>query len=109
MEQAWQNYHRCNVVMVDDYSDVVPDPSWTPIPDAMRALEPEKEEPLEPLTAQVHRVANGVESLTAAVHAQTEVLLLLTKEFRSVIAPDPAAQARLTRSKPAPPLKRWKS
>lgn len=92
--------------MVDEYADVTPDPSWTPIVDAMRALEPEEEKPLEPLVAQVHRVANGVESLTAAIHAQTEVLLELTAEYRGKPAPDPGAQARLTRSKPAPPVRR---
>lgn len=94
--------------MVDDYSDIAPDPSWEPIAEAMRGLKPVPEKPLEPLTAQVHRVANGIESLTAAVHAQTEVLLSLTAEFRDRPAPEHGAQARLTRSKPAPPLKRWK-
>jgi hypothetical protein len=86
------------------------DPSEdTGVLDAIRALEPETEHPSAQLTAQVTRAANGIESLTAAVHAQTEVLLLLTAEFRDRPVPEHGAQARLIRNKPAPSLKRWKT
>lgn len=86
---------------------MVDQPEQPSLLETLRNLPPEPPSANTPAVEKLHRIANGIESLTAAIHAQTEVLLLLTKEFRGGPAPDHGAQARLTRNKPAPPLKRW--
>lgn len=79
----------------------------TSLLEPLRNLPPEPPSATTPAVEQLHRIANGIEDLKAAIHAQSEILLSLSKEFRDRPVPELGAQARRTGDRPAPPLKRW--
>jgi hypothetical protein len=75
--------------------------------ETLRNLPPEPPSETTPVVEQLHRIANGIEDLKTAIHAQSEILLSLSKEFRDRPVPEFGAQARRTGDRPAPPLRRW--
>jgi hypothetical protein len=75
--------------------------------ETLRNLPPEPPSATTPVVEQLHRIANGIEDLKTAIHAQSEILLSLSQEFRDRPVPELGAQARRVRNRPAPSLKRW--
>ena len=86
---------------------MVDQPEQTSLLETLRNLPPEPPSATTPAVEQLHRIANGIEDLKAAIHAQSEILLSLSQEFRDTPVPELAAHARPTRDSPPPPPTSW--